>query len=68
MMRFVFCGFLMITLTGCVTAPQTVWIRIDGQRQTGNPALTQEFEINRLSCLGDRQKADLSGVVSPYVV
>jgi hypothetical protein len=31
---------------------QMVWLRLDGQRGTGNPALTRQFEIDRNICLG----------------
>ena len=63
-MKALACGLLFLTLGGCATAPkvQMSWMRIDGQRQKGNPALTQELQINHIACLGDRQKATLSGV------
>jgi hypothetical protein len=38
------------------------WVRVDGQRSAQNPVLAQQFEIDRTVCLGERQKASLSGV------
>jgi hypothetical protein len=29
-----------------------VWLRLDGQRGTGNPTLTRQFEHDRSICLG----------------
>jgi hypothetical protein len=29
-----------------------VWLRLDGQRGAGNPALTQKFETDRENCFG----------------
>lgn len=51
------------TLVGCATAPPPPeWVRTDGQRTKGTAALEQQFEIDRTVCLGERQKASLSGV------
>jgi hypothetical protein len=49
--------FASATLVGCATEPpqaqsQMVWLRLDGQRGTGNPALTQKFETDRANCFG----------------
>jgi hypothetical protein len=38
------------------------WIRTDGQRTRETAALDQQFEVDRTVCLGERQKASLSGV------
>jgi hypothetical protein len=53
------------TLAGCASEPpqpppraQMVWLRLDGQRGAGNPALTQQFEKDRLACLGASQQAN----------
>jgi hypothetical protein len=35
-----------------------VWLRLDGQRGNGNPALTQQFETDRALCLGRPQQDD----------
>jgi hypothetical protein len=35
-----------------------VWLRLDGQRGSGNPALTQQFETDRTLCLGKMQQDD----------
>jgi hypothetical protein len=50
-------------LAGCATAPPPMaWIRTDGQRAAGDPVLAQQFDVDRTVCLGERQKAALSGV------
>jgi hypothetical protein len=50
-------------LAGCAKPPPPpVWMRTDGRIISGDPALTQQFQIDRTICLGDREKADLSGV------
>jgi hypothetical protein len=35
-----------------------VWLRIDGQRGSGSPALTQQFATDRALCLGRTQQDD----------
>lgn len=47
------------TLAGCASEPpqpppqaQMVWLRLDGQRGAGNPALAKKFETDRTACLG----------------
>jgi hypothetical protein len=50
-------------LGGCATAPPPMqWLRTDGKRAAGDPVLAQQFDIDRTVCLGERQKAALSGV------
>jgi hypothetical protein len=50
-------------LGGCATAPPPMaWIRTDGKRAAGDPVLAQQFDVDRTVCLGERQKAALSGV------
>jgi len=49
------------TLAGCtyeLSQPQMVWLRLDGQRGTGNPVLAQQFETDRTACLGATQHAN----------
>jgi hypothetical protein len=51
------------TLAGCayeLSLPQQkmVWLRLDGQRGVGNPALTQQFETDRTACLGGTQQVN----------
>jgi hypothetical protein len=51
------------TLAACATAPPPMlWVRTDGQKATENPVLASQGEIDRTVCLGERQKATLSGV------
>ena len=50
-------------LAGCATEPpqpqsQMVWLRLDGQRGAGNPALTQKFEADRKICFGTAQSGN----------
>jgi hypothetical protein len=50
-------------LVGCAAPPPPmIWVRIDGQRGAGNPALEQQFELAKTVCIGEMQKAGLSGV------
>jgi hypothetical protein len=35
-----------------------VWLRLDGQRGSGNPALIQQFATDRALCLGRTQQDD----------
>jgi uncharacterized lipoprotein YajG len=53
---------LCVTLGGCATAPKMLWVRADGQRSSDNPVLRTQFELDGTSCLGERNKANLSGV------
>ena len=52
------CGAL---LAGCATAPKYVWLRDDGQRISASPVLGHDLEMARTVCLGEREKAALSG-------
>jgi hypothetical protein len=56
----VLAGALLVT--GCAQQVKQVWIRTDGQRGVGNPAFAQQFEIDKTVCVGEMQKANLSGV------
>ena len=59
---FVLC--LAVSLTACVHAPPPpmMWVRTDGQRVVGNPALMQQAEIDKTVCVGDAQKTNLSSL------
>lgn len=39
-----------------------LWVRTDGQRSAQNPVLVTQYEIDSTSCMGERSKANLSGV------
>ena len=52
-------GFLLV---GCADPVQMALIRTDGQRITGDPQLAQKLETDRTICVGDAQKAMLSGI------
>jgi hypothetical protein len=51
-----------LALSACATAPKMLWLRADGQTTINDPVLTQQFQMDRTVCLGQREKADLSGV------
>src|SRR5262249_52538122 len=53
--------FALVLLAGCATKPMA-YVRSDGQRISSDPVLSQQFELDKTVCLGERQKADLSGV------
>jgi len=53
---------LCAALGGCAAAPKMLWVRADGQRGTENPVLRAQYELDATACLGERNKADLSGV------
>lgn len=52
-----------LMLCGCATQPpvRMVHIRTDGQSIRGNPALIQQFEIDRTICEGEMSKANMGG-------
>lgn len=50
-------------LAGCQAAPppeEQIWLRTDGQSMRANPALAQQFDIDRTICLGETQRAGIS--------
>ncbi|TGN80508.1 hypothetical protein EOW77_0028220 [Bradyrhizobium yuanmingense] len=61
-MRTLAVAALCALLGGCAAAPKMVWVRVDGQTVRENPVLQTQAEIDGTSCLGERNKAALSGV------
>ncbi|GLR91293.1 hypothetical protein [Bradyrhizobium iriomotense] len=61
-MRTVGVAVLCAALGGCAAAPKMGWIRVDGQSARENPVLQTQFEVDSTACLGERNKAALSGV------
>jgi uncharacterized lipoprotein YajG len=53
---------LCAALGGCATAPAMLWVRSDGQSVRENPVFQTQFELDSTACLGERNKASLSGV------
>lgn len=51
-----------LLLSGCAQTPKMLWVRADGMRLAENPGLRTQFELDTTSCLGERNKAALSGV------
>jgi hypothetical protein len=67
-MRYQFVIVLAIVLAGCATvAPEVemTWLRTDGQSAAKNPALSQQFEIDKSICQGKTQQAAV-GMVPVY--
>jgi hypothetical protein len=42
--------------------PKMLYVRADGQKAGQNPVLRQQYEMDATVCLGEMQKANLSGV------
>jgi hypothetical protein len=63
MYRVLIAAGIAAALFGCATQPQVqmVWMRADAQRISGNPALQQQLELDKIACNGEMQKAGLSG-------
>ncbi|HEV2575132.1 MAG TPA: hypothetical protein VGU72_25585 [Beijerinckiaceae bacterium] len=53
---------LAIGVAGCAPPVKSIFVRVDGQRLRDSPAIAAQFEIDRQICLGEAQKARLSGV------
>lgn len=61
-MRY-YCIVFAVFLTACATKPPPpIWLRTDGQSAANDPVLAQQFQVDKTVCLGEREKADLSGV------
>lgn len=59
----------LIFLAGCQTAAQEdplIWVRTDGQRGSGNPALEQQFQIDSTICVGEVQKSAAGAPIIYY--
>lgn len=59
-------GFVLAgLLAGCAATlnQQLVYIRIDGKTIPDNPQLSQQFDTDKTICVGEMQKANLSGAV-----
>lgn len=61
-MRKLAVAALCAALGGGAAAPKMVWLRVDGQTVRENPVFQTQAEIDGTSCLGERNKAALSGV------
>ena len=56
-------GLCAASLTACAPPPPPmVWVRADGQRIGGHPALEQKVELDKTICNGETQKANMSAV------
>jgi hypothetical protein len=49
-----------VICAGCAQQPKQVWIRADGEPATAVAA--HQFELDKMMCEGDMQKASMSGV------
>lgn len=56
-------GFVVLcaALAACAQQPKMLWLRADGQRAADDPALRTQYGLDATACLGERNKADLSG-------
>jgi hypothetical protein len=61
-MRVLGIAALCAALCGCAAQPKMLWLRADGQRAVDDPGLRTQYELDTTSCLGERNKANLSGV------
>ena len=62
-MRNVLAGILLfsaLNLAGC--AKEMTYVRLDGQRASTDPVLSQQFQVDAAICQGEMQKANVSGV------
>ena len=59
-MRALSAILLAVSIGGCAS-PQMAWIRLDGVRGNGDPVLTQQFELDKTTCLGEIPRANSSG-------
>jgi hypothetical protein len=53
---------LTLALMACANQPKMLWLRTDGKSGATDPVLAQQFQIDKTVCVGQREKADLSGV------
>jgi hypothetical protein len=51
-----------ITLAACATPPPALLVRTDGQPIRGNPHHEAALQVDQAVCVGERQKAHMSGV------
>jgi hypothetical protein len=61
-MRTAFLFVAAVIVTGCATTPPPMFVRTDGRSINTDPILSQQFQLDKTVCLGNREKADLSGV------
>jgi uncharacterized lipoprotein YajG len=61
-MRVAFVLLAAAALAACATTPPPVFVRTDGKPMTSDAVLAQQYQVDRTVCLGNREKADLSGV------
>ena len=61
-MRTLSAILLAVCISGCAS-PQMAWIRVDGVRGKGDPVLSQQFEADKTTCLGETQRPASSGSV-----
>lgn len=61
-MRTAFLLVAAVVLASCATAPPPMFVRTDGRSINTDPVVSQQFQLDKTVCLGNREKADLSGV------
>jgi hypothetical protein len=53
-----------LALTDCAASPEAIYLRTDGQDMTGNPALREQLDRDRLACEGDPDCMAVKGYVA----
>jgi uncharacterized lipoprotein YajG len=53
-----------LIFTSCAEPPRTAVLRVNGDRVTGNAVLEHTYRTDYAVCMGERQKAALSGVTA----
>jgi hypothetical protein len=59
-MRLLIFASAALALAGCAKPP--VYLLADGRAPGADPVLNQQFEMDRMVCQGQMQKANVSGV------
>ncbi|MGN6749527.1 MAG: hypothetical protein ACTHJS_13125 [Xanthobacteraceae bacterium] len=53
-----------LALSNCTAAPETIYLRTDGQEIAGNPGLREQLDRDRVVCEGDGDCMAVKGYVS----
>lgn len=59
----------LLAVAGCQTANPydgSIWVRTDGQKGSGNPVLTAQYDVDSAICVGEVQKAAVGSPVIYY--
>jgi hypothetical protein len=53
---------MAVAVSGCAAPMKSIYVRADGRRGSDDPALAAQFDLDTNICVGEAQKANLSGV------